>query len=125
VIALTARYDRLDNFWFTLLHELGHVALHLDETDEAFFDEIESAGGDVEAEADEFASTAFISAEEWDAFRKKGDYTATSVRAAALRWHVHAAVVAGRLRRELRNYRMLTPLIGQGEVRARLLPRLK
>jgi len=122
VIALTARYDRLDNFWFTLLHELGHVALHLDEADEAFFDEIESTGGDVETEADEFASTAFIRTEEWDAFRKKGDYSAASVRAAALRWHVHAAIVAGRLRRELRNYRMLTPLIGQGVVRARLLP---
>ena len=29
VIALTLRHDRLDNFWFTLLHELGHVVLHL------------------------------------------------------------------------------------------------
>ena len=29
VIGLTLRYDRLDNFWFVLLHELGHVFLHL------------------------------------------------------------------------------------------------
>ena len=29
ILALTLRYDRLDNFWFTLLHELGHIALHL------------------------------------------------------------------------------------------------
>ena len=29
VIGLTLRYDRIDNFWFTLLHELAHVGLHL------------------------------------------------------------------------------------------------
>ena len=29
VIGLTLRFDRLDNFWFTLFHELGHVYLHL------------------------------------------------------------------------------------------------
>ncbi len=25
VVALTTRYDRIDNFWFVLMHELGHV----------------------------------------------------------------------------------------------------
>ena len=29
VIGLTLRYDRIDNFWYTLLHELAHVGLHL------------------------------------------------------------------------------------------------
>ena len=29
VVALTLRYDRLDNFWFVLFHELAHVFLHL------------------------------------------------------------------------------------------------
>ena len=29
VIGLTIRHDRLDNFWFTLMHELAHIALHL------------------------------------------------------------------------------------------------
>ena len=29
IVALTARHDRLDNFWFTLFHELGHIALTL------------------------------------------------------------------------------------------------
>jgi HTH-type transcriptional regulator / antitoxin HigA len=120
VIALTLRHDRLDNFWFTLLHELGHVALHLDEVDDAFFDDIESAGGDIEAQADDFAATALIPAEAWAAFRQKGDWSAASVRKAALEWNVHAAIVAGRLRRELRNYRMLTALVGHGEVRSRL-----
>lgn len=39
IVALTLRYDRIDAFWFTLLHELahlalGHQALHLDNWDD-------------------------------------------------------------------------------------------
>ena len=30
VIGLTLRYDRIDNFWFCLLHELAHVGRHMD-----------------------------------------------------------------------------------------------
>ena len=29
VVALTLRYDQLDNFWFVLFRDLGHVFLHL------------------------------------------------------------------------------------------------
>ena len=29
IIGMTLRYDRIDNFWFTLLHELGHVVQHI------------------------------------------------------------------------------------------------
>lgn len=29
VVTLTGRYDRVDNFWFTLAHEISHVILHL------------------------------------------------------------------------------------------------
>ena len=44
VVGLTLRYDRLDNFWFVLMHELGHVFLHLfDGLRYDFFDE---EGGD-------------------------------------------------------------------------------
>ena len=29
VIGLTLRYDRIDNFWWVLMHELAHVVKHL------------------------------------------------------------------------------------------------
>jgi len=29
VIVYTGRYDRIDNFWFTVAHEIAHVVLHL------------------------------------------------------------------------------------------------
>ena len=28
IIAMSLRYDRIDNFWFTLLHECGHCSEH-------------------------------------------------------------------------------------------------
>ena len=49
VIGLTLRYDRIDNFWFTLMHELAHVSRHLEDNgNTAFFDDLdlkESDGG--------------------------------------------------------------------------------
>ena len=29
MIGLTLRYDSIDNFWYTLLHELSHLGRHL------------------------------------------------------------------------------------------------
>ena len=41
VIGLTLRYDRLDNFRFCLLHELGHVAKHLSASDRIIIDDLD------------------------------------------------------------------------------------
>jgi hypothetical protein len=42
IVALTLRHDRLDNFWFTLFHEIGHLKLHIGEaTLIAIFDDTE------------------------------------------------------------------------------------
>lgn len=46
VVALTLRYDRIDSFWFTLLHELahivaGHPGIYLDNLDKTDGDEVE------------------------------------------------------------------------------------
>ena len=45
VIGLTIRHDRIDNFWFTLVHELIHVQEHLTTDSETFIDDIESGPG--------------------------------------------------------------------------------
>jgi HTH-type transcriptional regulator/antitoxin HigA len=47
VIALSLRHDRLDNFWFTLCHELAHVSLHLEkDSGNSFVDDLEAKGAD-------------------------------------------------------------------------------
>ena len=40
VIGLTLRHNRLDNFWFTLFHEIGHVLRHLTPENPALFQRI-------------------------------------------------------------------------------------
>lgn len=61
VIVYTARYDRLDNFWWTVGHELAHVILHLKEGDACFLDDLDDREhiSKQEKEADEYASKLF------------------------------------------------------------------
>jgi hypothetical protein len=70
VIGMTLRYDRLDNFWFCLLHELTHVARHLASDGEPLFvDDFDlrtKDDDDLEREADEWADNALIPPEDWD-----------------------------------------------------------
>ena len=62
VIGLTLRYDRIDNFWFTLMHELAHVSLHMEDNgNRAFFDDLDlNESSRMEKEADEMAEDALI-----------------------------------------------------------------
>ncbi len=64
VIVYACRFDRLDNFWFTLAHEIAHVILHLDRKDACFLDDMQSEGTEgPELEADDYAAK-LIRAEE-------------------------------------------------------------
>lgn len=119
LIAMTIRYDRLDNFWFTLCHELAHLALHLGKDDwELFFDDLEcSDQNDIEGEADIWASDVLIPAAKWSDMKSISRCTSTHVRAFAEDLRIHPAIPAGRIRRERHNYRLFTKLIGNGTVR--------
>lgn len=57
-IVYTGRYDRADNFWFVLAHEISHVFLHFDGLQEGFLDNLEeSAESRRESQADENANS--------------------------------------------------------------------
>jgi len=118
VIALTLRYDRLDNFWFTLFHEIGHVIRHLSSSmRQGFLDtDIDRASEKkIEIEADRFALEAFIPQETWDnldSLRLKAEIVASAKELA-----IHPSIIAGRLRREAGDYRKHRTLIGQGQVK--------
>ncbi|OGF47066.1 MAG: addiction module antidote protein, HigA family [Candidatus Firestonebacteria bacterium RIFOXYA2_FULL_40_8] len=55
VIVYTGRYDRIDNFWFTFIHEAGHVIKHLHKEKDAFIDDLSKISGEKEKEADEYS----------------------------------------------------------------------
>lgn len=120
VVALTLRFDRLDNFWFTLFHELAHVALHLYHADiDAFFDDLTDDGrkDKCEKEADKLASEALIPESDWKAARLKKNSPTRSVLAFAEHHRISPAIPAGRVRYESKDYKIFKPLIGTGKLR--------
>ncbi|CAK0761339.1 HTH-type transcriptional regulator / antitoxin HigA [Gammaproteobacteria bacterium] len=121
VVALTLRHDRLDNFWFTLFHELAHVALHLDQDGmDVFFDDMTEEGGKdkCEKEADKLASEALIPEAEWKLAQLTNNSSSESVLAFAERLRISPAIPAGRIRHESKDYKILKPLISTGKLRA-------
>jgi HTH-type transcriptional regulator/antitoxin HigA len=122
VVALTLRYDRLDNFWFVLFHELGHVFLHLYGSLRLdFFDEEDGTGGDgVEREADKFALDHLIAEAVWKKCLSRFALTEEAVRIDAENLGMDPSIIAGRIRKERNNYRILNGVIGSGTVRPQL-----
>ena len=120
VIGLTLRFDRLDNFWFVLFHELGHIFLHVMAGSRYdFFDEDKTMAGDrMELEADEFALNSLVPAAKWKLCLSKHAMTEESVRLDAEKLGIDASIIAGRIRRERGDYTVLNSLIGQGRVRS-------
>ena len=118
VIGLTLRHDRLDNFWFTLFHELGHVLKHLSPENPVILDvDIDrKKTGVIETEADRFALDTLIPPGPWSEQVRHLQYAA-EIRAAAKRLCVDPAVIAGRLRREANDYRIHRTLVGYNQVR--------
>ena len=125
VIGMTLRYDRIDNFWYTLMHELAHVSLHLDDggEDTAFVDDhslrdVEPTSADPrEAQADRMAEDALIPPDVWNDGAILDRPNAMAVLDLASEANVHPAIVAGRVRHKLGNYRLLSQFVGTGQVR--------
>ncbi|EMD1305321.1 ImmA/IrrE family metallo-endopeptidase [Serratia marcescens] len=116
IVALTLRYDRLDNFWFTLLHEVAHIWKHVNE-DEAFLDDLDASSEDKkESEANRLAREAFIPRAIWKRSDAYASPSKENIDNLSRELKITPAIIAGRLRRESGNYRLFADLVGQGEV---------
>lgn len=122
IVALTLRHDRLDNFWFVLFHELGHVFLHLfDSLNMDFFDEENGhQADDIERDADQFALDKLIAPDKWDLCLSRFSPSKDTVLADARSLGIHPSIVAGRIRKERNKYTILSDLVGHGEVKTML-----
>lgn len=108
VVVVCLRYDRIDHFWYTLMHELGHVrnrdGLDSDwpslDTD-IVGERAQRPGGKPQAEelADQFAVETLIPQEELEDFimRVRPLYSAVRMQGFANRMKVHAGIVVGQL----------------------------
>jgi HTH-type transcriptional regulator / antitoxin HigA len=107
VIALSLRYDRIDAFWHTLLHECAHVKEKDGLSGDVYLDidlvgdEADSSAAKPEAElkADEFAASFSIPRAELDSFiaRVRPLFSKTRIQAFAARQNVHPGLVVGQL----------------------------
>jgi HTH-type transcriptional regulator / antitoxin HigA len=119
VIGMTARHDRIDNFWFVLLHELGHIIRHWPRViGEGIVDEDAGSNSDelIEKEADEFAENAILPRTTWQGSTVRFAKLPEAIIKFAARHDLHPALIAGRIRRE-RNYTEFGEMLGNGEVR--------
>lgn len=112
VVALTLRHDRLDNFWFALIHELVHVQRHLDASNLFIADNLDdkTRSSKEEQEADAGARDTLIPANEWDQAEVKSNPTVGNAAVLAKKLRIHPSIVAGRVRYETDNWRLLTNL---------------
>ena len=124
IIGMTLRHDRLDNFWFTLAHELAHCFLHLSQdSSAAFFDDTEHFISETddprEIEANHFARDILIPPKAWEQEHSHllESRQSQPVTAFAERVGVAPAVIAGRVRWETANYKKFSQLVGYGQVR--------
>lgn len=117
VIAMSLRYDRIDNFWYTLLHEMGHVYKHLD-SEKRFVDNLDADKKEdpEEKEADKIACEAFISESAWKKILSTTQRE-VSLNKLANQFSIHPAIIAGRIRYETKNYKKFHNLIGQYHIK--------
>ncbi len=120
VIGLTLRHDRLDNFWFTLMHELAHVALHYGQEVTLFYDELDEIKGlDIdskEKEADNLAGEALVPTSKWEVSPARLVPSSLAASSLAKELGVHVAIIAGKIRHEGGKYYYLNSVVGDAKV---------
>ena len=117
-MALTLRYDRVDNFWFTLLHELAHLKYHVIDASIGYFDDIEGqtchSENAKERQANHQAEEALISDKVWQKEKKEllHGRDVSKVVQFARNYQVAPAVVAERLQWEKQNFTLYAECLG-------------
>ena len=116
IVALSMRYERLDWFWFTVMHEMGHVSARDGISVGGVVDNAlvgqdcvaRSGKPESEAAADRFSENFLIPTGEMDNFiaRIGPLYSKDRIRLFAKRINVHPAIVVGQLqfRKEIEYY---------------------
>jgi HTH-type transcriptional regulator/antitoxin HigA len=124
IIGLTIRHDRPDNFWFTLMHELAHIALHYEDDIESFYDEElrSKDSGEIderEKGADGLAEEAILPRGKWETSAARTTPNQFSAEDLANELGVQIAVVAGIIRFKHQRFYYLNKLINDKNVAIR------
>lgn len=109
-IVMTLRHKRIDNFAFTLFHELGHVFKHLKADSKNEFVDLERKSGEksneVEHEANLYAKNQLVEPKAWKQFMERTyKFNSESFKFFAEDQGIHPAVVSGLYQFETSNFR--------------------
>ncbi len=116
VIGMSLRYDRIDNFWFVLRHEIEHV-LQKHGQDKEVIDDLESARAGTDNSVSEEERSANFAAADFCApkdrlqsflQRKKPFYYEKDVLAFARLLNRHPGLIVGQIRNSLQRWDYLT-----------------
>ena len=129
VIGLTLRFDRIDNFWFVLRHEIEHVlqghGMYSVVLDADLEGERAGTGPDVNDEermANQAAQDFLVPAHQLSAFiaRKAPFFSERDLVGFAKIMRVHPGIVAGQLQRQTKRYDRFRDHLAK--IRANILP---
>lgn len=112
-IALTLRYNRIDNFAFTIMHEIGHIDLHLrNDRDRKFMDLTRKQHLDkCETEADNYAQEKLISNAIWQEILDNHlPLNDEKIKALGETHKINPAILLGRVSYEMGYYAMKTSI---------------
>ncbi len=97
IIIMSLRFDRIDNFYFTILHEIGHILKH---PNEYFYDDLNNLrDGAKEQEADSFAASTLALNDVVQQLRDKKISTVVLLKKSK-EINIHPGILVGRLQHE-------------------------
>ncbi len=113
-IGISLRHARIDNFAFTIMHELGHILLHLVSNNTAEFIDVDKDSytteykkSKEEQEADEFSRNHLIEKKAWKSFTNAHpSFDEKAIIFFADEMKIHPAIVQGRYCFETNNFRI-------------------
>ncbi|WP_095190399.1 ImmA/IrrE family metallo-endopeptidase [Pseudomonas sp. Irchel 3E19] len=120
VIGISARYNRYDNFWFTLSHELAHIVLHYESLDSPIVDDFDQVSdSEVEVEANRLATDSLIPR---NVLRKIMLNQGSLKRVVELsnEAECHPAIAAGMIRHRTGQWTLYSELVNFMDVRSEL-----
>jgi len=104
IVALSLRFDRIDYFWFTLMHELAHIRCehtgHLDQNKDGGGAAIDDGIAPWEREANDFAAAALVPQDKLTSFisRVQPFFSRKKIEGFAVLHDVHPGIVLGQLK---------------------------
>jgi HTH-type transcriptional regulator/antitoxin HigA len=102
LVALSLRYDRVDWFWFTLMHELAHVVAHEESLDTQLVgNDAQERVSEMEADANRQAAEWLVPQDQLQGFIRsvKPYFSRSAILSFSQRCAVHPGIVIGQLQK--------------------------